>query len=104
FSPAFRSSAPELALCDRLGIAFLPWSPLGGIASAAALGNRFAAFGRVAVARGVSPQVVCLAWHLAQSPHVIPIPGASRPESIRSSVTAAELVLTTAELAALDAA
>ena len=104
FSPAFRSSAPELALCDRLGIAFLPWSPLGGIASAAALGNRFAAFGRVAVARGVSPQVVCLAWHLAQSPHVIPIPGASRPESIRSSVTATELVLTTAELAALDAA
>ena len=104
FSPAFRSSAPELALCDRLGIAFLPWSPLGGIASAAALGNRFAAFGRVAIARGVSPQVVCLAWHLAQSPHVIPIPGASRPESIRSSVTATELVLTTAELAALDAA
>ena len=104
FSPAFRSSAPELALCDRLGIAFLPWSPLGGIASAAALGSRFAAFGRVAVARGVSPQVVCLAWHLAQSPHVIPIPGASRPESIRSSVTATELVLTTAELAALDAA
>ena len=31
FSPAFRSSEPELALCDELGIAFLPWSPLGGI-------------------------------------------------------------------------
>ncbi|MGV8964803.1 MAG: aldo/keto reductase [Cellulomonas sp.] len=104
FSPAFRSSAPELALCDRLGIAFLPWSPLGGIASAAALGNRFAAFGEVAVARGVSPQVVALAWHLAQSPFVIPIPGASRPESIHSSVTALDLVLSVAELAALDAA
>lgn len=104
FSPAFRSSAPELALCDRLGIAFLPWSPLGGIASAAALGNRFAAFGEIAVGRGVSPQVVCLAWHLAQSPHVIPIPGASRPESIRNSVTATDLALTADELAALDAA
>ncbi len=31
FSPAFRSSEPELRLCDELGIAFLPWSPLGGI-------------------------------------------------------------------------
>src|SRR3954453_12866769 len=31
FSPAFRSSEPELELCDELGIAFLPWSPLGGI-------------------------------------------------------------------------
>ena len=103
FSPAFRTSAPELELCDRRGIAFLPWSPLGGIRSAANLGSRFAAFGQVADARGVSPQVVCLAWHLAQSPHVIPIPGASRPASIRDSVTAAELALTTAELASLDA-
>ena len=31
FSPAFRSSEPELRLCAELGIAFLPWSPLGGI-------------------------------------------------------------------------
>jgi len=104
FSPAFRSSEPELELCDELGIAFLSWSPLGGIASAAALGNRFAPFQQVADARGVSPQVVCLAWHLAKSPHVIPIPGASRPESIRDSVQAAEVTLSAAELASLDAA
>ncbi|MGJ4845788.1 aldo/keto reductase [Leifsonia sp. Le1] len=104
FSPAFRSSEPELELADELGIAFLPWSPLGGITSAAALGDRFAPFQQVADARGVSPQVVALAWHLAKSPHVIPIPGASRPESIRDSATAADLTLTPEELAALDAA
>ena len=103
FSPAFRSSAPELALCDALGIAFLPWSPLGGIASAADVGTRFAAFQQVAVEREVSPQVVCLAWHLAQSPWVIPIPGASRPASILDSVTAADLTLSADELARLDA-
>ncbi|MFF1876848.1 aldo/keto reductase [Leifsonia sp. NPDC058230] len=104
FSPAFRSSEPELELSDRMGIAFLPWSPLGGITSAGALGQRFAPFQQVADARGVSPQVVALAWHLAKSPHVIPIPGASRPESIRDSATAVDLALTPEEFAALDAA
>ncbi|WP_223693444.1 aldo/keto reductase [Leifsonia poae] len=104
FSPAFRSSETELVLADRLGVAFLPWSPLGGIRSAAALGDRFAPFQTVADARGVSPQVVALAWHLAKSPHVIPIPGASRPESIRDSATAVDLQLTAEEFSSLDAA
>lgn len=104
FSPAFRSSEPELELCDELGIAFLPWSPLGGISSAGALGDRFAAFGRVAADRGITPQVVCLAWEMAKSPVVIPIPGASRPESITNSVQAAEVTLTADELSMLDAA
>ncbi|HAM26416.1 MAG TPA: aldo/keto reductase [Microbacteriaceae bacterium] len=104
FSPAYRSSEPELDLCDELGIAFLPWSPLGGIRSAGALGDRFAAFGRVAADRGLSPQVVCLAWELAKSPRVIPIPGASRPQSITNSVQAAEVTLSADELAMLDAA
>lgn len=104
FSPAFRSSEPELELCDELGIAFLPWSPLGGIGSAAALGNSFSAFGHVADARGVSPQVVCLAWHLSLSPRVIPIPGSSRPASIRDSATAVDLVLTEEEIALLNTA
>ncbi|MDQ1608543.1 MAG: hypothetical protein QOE16_1275, partial [Microbacteriaceae bacterium] len=62
FSPAFRSSEPELELADELGIAFLPWSPLGGIGSAGALGERHDAFQEVASAHGVSPQQVALAW------------------------------------------
>lgn len=101
-SPRFRSSLPEVALCAELGVAFLPWSPLGGMGSAGALGSEHAAFGEVARERGVSPQQVCLAWLLAQSPVVVPIPGASRPESVRNSVAAADLTLTPAELARLD--
>jgi len=102
FSPAFRSSEPELELCAKLGIAFLPWSPLGGISRAPELGSRFAAFGELARERGVSPQQVALAWHLAKAPVVIPIPGASRPESILDSTAAVDLVLTEDELARLD--
>ncbi|PPF17557.1 aldo/keto reductase [Rathayibacter sp. AY1D7] len=102
FSPSFRSSEPELELCAELGLAFLPWSPLGGISSAGELGSRYSAFAAVAEARGVTPQVVCLAWELAKAPVVLPIPGASRPESIRDSATAADLELTPEELASLD--
>ncbi|MGW3647166.1 aldo/keto reductase [Streptomyces sp. NPDC000878] len=103
FSPAFRSSEPELRLCDELGIAFLPWSPLGGISRAGGLGSTYAAFARVAAAHGVSPQRVCLAWMLAKSPVVVPIPGSSRPETIRDSAAATELTLSAEELAELDA-
>jgi aryl-alcohol dehydrogenase-like predicted oxidoreductase len=104
FSPAFRSSEPELRLCDELGIAFLPWSPLGGISKAGELGSAHAAFDQVAKAYGVSPQRVCLAWMLVKSPVVIPIPGASRPETIRDSAAADALELTAEDIARLDAA
>jgi aryl-alcohol dehydrogenase-like predicted oxidoreductase len=96
FSPVFRSSADELALCERLGLAFLPWSPvggMGGMSSAAEAGTAVTVFGEVAEKHQVSAQQVCLAWELAQSPVVIPIPGASRPESVADSVRAVDLVL-----------
>jgi aryl-alcohol dehydrogenase-like predicted oxidoreductase len=98
FSPSFRSSEPELELCTELGIAFLPWSPLGGIGAAGSLAGAFA---KVAEKYGVSPQRVCLAWHLAKSPVSIPIPGASRPETITDSSAADSLELTSDDLAEL---
>ncbi len=103
FSPAFRSSRDELDLCAELGIAFLPWSPLGGMGKAAGLGDEFSAFSDVAEQRGVSPQQVALAWELSLSPTVIPIPGSSRPESILDSLGAGQLTLTDDEIARLDA-
>ena len=103
FSPAFRSSRGELDHCAGLGIAFLPWSPLGGISKAADLGSTHGAFAQVARAHGVSPQQVALAWELSLAEVVIPIPGASRPASIEDSVLAADLHLTDDELARLSA-
>ena len=80
-----------MTLCEERGIAFLPWSPLGGIPRADEAAGRHGAVREAAEAHGVSPQQVALAWLLALSPVVIPIPGASRPESIQDSVRAVEL-------------
>jgi len=102
FSPAFRSSLGELEHCARLGIAFLPWSPLGGITRAADVGARHDAFQTVADDRGASPQQIALAWELALAPIVIPIPGASRPTSIQNSVLAVDIELSRDEIAALS--
>jgi aryl-alcohol dehydrogenase-like predicted oxidoreductase len=66
------------------------------------MGSRHAAFAEIAAERGVSPQRMTLAWLLAKAPVVIPIPGASRPESIIDSAQAPELVVTPEEFARLD--
>jgi aryl-alcohol dehydrogenase-like predicted oxidoreductase len=110
YSPAARDSDPELRLCAELGLAFLPWSPLGGISRSSLDGpsevgsDGLGAFHEVALERGVSPQQVCLAWHLALSPTVVPIPGARRPRTIEDSAGAADLVLEAEELERLNAA
>jgi aryl-alcohol dehydrogenase-like predicted oxidoreductase len=104
FSPRFRRSEGELAFCAAEGIAFLPWSPLGGIGRGRELGGRHRAFGEVAEAHGVSAQQVALAWQLAKAPAVIPIPGSSRPETITDSAAAAGLRLSDDELDRLDRA
>jgi aryl-alcohol dehydrogenase-like predicted oxidoreductase len=102
FSPAFRSSLAELQLCAELGIAFLAWSPLGGISRAGDLAGKGAAFERIGAELGVSSQQICLAWELALSPTVIPIPGASRPASIQDSVKASEISLTPDQITELS--
>ncbi|MET3807074.1 aryl-alcohol dehydrogenase-like predicted oxidoreductase [Nakamurella sp. UYEF19] len=102
FSPAFRSSRPEIDVCEELGLAFLPWSPLGGLGDAKELADKHPAFAAVADELSVSAQQVALAWELAQSPVVIPIPGAKRASSITDSAAAAEINLTDAQLARLD--
>lgn len=104
FSPRFRNSSDELDHCGERGIAFLPWSPLGGTGGAGReVGERFAVFSEIARGHGVSPQQVVLAWELSLGDHVIPIPGARRPESITDSAKAASLVLSDAELARCSA-
>ncbi|MGY1746042.1 aldo/keto reductase [Blastococcus sp. SYSU D00695] len=102
FSPGWRFSADELAHCAAHGLAFIPWSPFGGVSAAGSLDAAAPAFAEVAGELGVSVYRVTLAWHLAQADVVLPIPGASRPASITDSAAAADLTLTPDQLARLD--
>lgn len=103
FSPKFRSSENELDFCAEHEIAFLPWSPLGGIGRAGGVGADHTAIATVAGELGVSAQQVTLAWELALQHCTIPIPGASKPASISDSALAADLVLTSEQIAAISA-
>jgi aryl-alcohol dehydrogenase-like predicted oxidoreductase len=103
FSPRFRSSEGELEHCEKLGIAFIPWSPLGGIGNTDRIEQNHAGFAEVAAEVGASPQQVTLAWMLAKGSRVIPIPGSSRPTTAQSSAAAAELSLSAEQVARLDA-
>jgi len=103
FSPRFRSSEGELRHCDELGIAFIPWSPLGGIGRADRIEQTHPAFAEVAAEVAASPQQVTLAWMLAKGSRVIPIPGSSRPETAVASAAAADIPLTPEQVARLDA-
>jgi aryl-alcohol dehydrogenase-like predicted oxidoreductase len=102
FSPRFRSSEGELDHCMALGIAFLPWSPLGGIGRSDRIERDHPAFAEVAAEVGASPQQVTLAWMLAKGPRVIPIPGSSRPETAIASAAAADITLSAEQVARLD--
>jgi aryl-alcohol dehydrogenase-like predicted oxidoreductase len=93
YSVQERSSEPVLRRCEELGLAFLAWGPLGGMRAAKELGGTAASAGVVAERHGVSPQRVVLAWLLSRSPILIPIPGASRAQSVRDSAASVDLAL-----------
>jgi aryl-alcohol dehydrogenase-like predicted oxidoreductase len=93
----------ELAAATEREIAFLPWSPLGGIGKAGGTGE-ISPVKQAAERHEVSPQQVALAWLLALSPTVIPIPGSTRPETITDSVQAVQLELSGDEVRAISAA
>jgi aryl-alcohol dehydrogenase-like predicted oxidoreductase len=83
----------EVDACAARGIPFLAWSPLGGMDAAADTPGAVSAIASVAREREVSPQRVTLAWLLSLSDAIVPIPGASRPETIRDSLAAVDLKL-----------
>ena len=104
FSPRYRLWADVIDLCTQNGIAFLPWSPLGGGSNFEKIATgELGAFDRIAAARGVSAYALTVAWHLAQFPTSIPIPGASKASSIMDSLTGADIHLSEAEIAELNA-
>ena len=92
-----RSSEPVLQACERLGIAFLPWFPLG----AGSVLNQ-AKIKSTAKKHGATPAQVALAWLLAKSPVMLPIPGTGSLAHLEENVKAAALALSGEDLAALS--
>ena len=103
WSPRSRNNAEVREICAQYGIAFLPWSPLGGIDNSDNLTNaHFSVFEEQAKKHGVSRYAITIAWHLATSEQSIPIPGATRKESILDNVTGLSVKLSADDLAALN--
>ena len=104
YSPRYRGEQDVLDKCTELGIAFLPWSPLGGAAQAGEVGSRYSDFASVATEVGATAQEVVLAWLLALTPVMIPIPGATKTTTVDSIIRASALKLTSAQVERLTAA
>ena len=86
--------------CRERGVAYVPYSPVGGHSGHRRL-DQYPALARVAAKHGTTPYVIALAWLLAQGPHIVPIPGASKVASVTSSLTAPRVQLDAEDLAAL---
>ncbi len=91
-----RRSDPVLAECERLDIAFLPWFPLG-----AGQCLRARKVKRVAQRSGATPAQIAIAWLLARSPVMLPIPGTATLAHLEENVAAARLKLSAEDLAEL---
>ncbi len=94
-----RASDDVLAACEKAGIAFIPWYPLG-----AGQALRSARVKDVATRRGATPSQVALAWLLARSPVMLPIPGTSSTAHLEENAAAAQLKLSATDFATLDKA
>ena len=103
WSPRYRVDRDVMDRCTQEGIAFLPWSPLGGADQAHEVGSRYTVFAEVGQFYGASAQETVLAWLLATTPVMIPIPGASKPATVDSIVRSVSLALSPDDLARLDA-
>ena len=119
-----------LAACDELGIGFVPFSPLGAgfltgkidASTALAPGDfrsvspRFSTEARaanmalvdllksIAAQKQVTPAQIALAWLMAQRPWIVPIPGTTKLHRLEENLGAADVDLTTDDLATIDAA
>lgn len=91
-----------IAKCEAEGLAFLPWSPVGGGRGKGQVGDD-PVLTDVGARHGKTSYQTALAWLRAKSPVIFPIPGASRVESAVSSAAAADLELTADEVAQIDA-
>lgn len=97
-SPRFSINIDVLDICENNGIAFLSWSPFGGIGRADNINSRkFEGLHAIARRKNLSIFALTIAWHLARSRVIIPIPGATQPKTILDSISGSKIELSSDE-------
>ena len=94
YNAADRQSESMVDLCEPEQIAFLPWAPIQQADSNPAVAE-------AAKRHGASPRQIVLAWLLARSPQMLPIPGTGSPEHAEANVAAGSIELSPEEVAAI---
>ncbi len=104
-NPFFREAITEgvVPYCERNGIGFLAYSPVGGGRLNKKLPSHPALL-PIAKRHGISPHAVAIAWVMAQGKTVFPIPAARTPEHARDALTAGDVTLSREDVAAIDRA
>jgi pyridoxine 4-dehydrogenase len=98
YSVADRGSEDVLEYCEKEKMGFIPWFPL----AAGRVSGADSPISRVAAKLKATPSQLALAWLLARSPVILPIPGTSRVEHLEENVTAAGLKIDASEMQELD--
>jgi pyridoxine 4-dehydrogenase len=96
YNASDQGSDSIIDLCEQEHLAFLPWAPILDL-------DRAPAVQEIARDHGATPRQVALAWLLARSPAVLPIPGTGSAAHLDENVAAAALELTSAEVARVSA-
>ena len=99
YSITDRGSEDVLEYCEKEKLGFIPWFPL----AAGRITGADSPIGRVAARWKATPSQVALAWLLARSPVMLPIPGTSKVKHLEENVTAAELGIDASSMRELDA-
>jgi pyridoxine 4-dehydrogenase len=97
YNVADRDAEPIVAECERQGLAFLPWFPLAGEGT-----PKHDALGKIAAAHNATPSQIAIAWLLARSPQILPIPGTSSIAHFDENIAAAQIELTPDEIDQLN--
>lgn len=92
FSPRYRHDLDVLAVCEANDITFLPWSPVGGARLKGQISGA-SAFEEIGQKYSATPYAIALAWEMKYSPSVLPIPGATRTETVLDCISSLDVNL-----------
>lgn len=97
YNVANRQSEAVLAYCEKHGIGFIPWFPLGG-------GDlvKSTAYQAICLKHNATPSQIALAWVLKRSPVMLPIPGTGKVKHLEENTAAADIQLSEEDFVTLD--